>query len=658
MEQIERPSTEASREAFARHAWHEAAEGFRAFDAERSLAADDLEQLAVAEWWLGDLDACIDARERAYQQRIAAGERHRAAKLALDLAGNYTSKLASSRAQGWYRRARRLLEEEPECVEQGYLALKQVWTRFRREAPDEARHLAERAVDLGARFGDSDLEMMAQADLGRVLVNTGAVEEGMALQEEAGAAALGGELGPYATGVIFCSTIGTSQELTDLRRAGEWSEAAERWCERQVISGFPGVCRVYRAEAMRQRGAWADAELEVRRACGELRLFAPKVAGTAFRELGQIRLRIGDLDGAEDAFLQAMELGSDGQPGLAQFHLARGRSRQALMGLLELLELDDWSDLDRASLLPTLVEAAIDAGEVEKAKAGTEELERTASIYATPVLNAAAAVARGRIELASNEGAAAAKRFRRALQLYQDVDVPYEAAAARFLLARAYRSGGESQLAAPELAAARDAFDRLGAMRDARLVLDEIESQPIDSPVRAATPALGPLSPERTFMFTDIVGSTPLVAAIGDTAWSDLVQWHDDTLRALFAKHGGQEVNHAGDGFFVAFAQPAAATACAVAIQRTLARHRREHGFAPEVRIGIHAAPAQHGRGGYRGKGVHQAARVAALAGGGEILVSQMTLEDEKVAFAVSEPRSVQLKGLAEPLSVVTLDWH
>ncbi len=650
---------EASREAFARHAWHEAADGLRAFDLERPLAADDLEQLAEAEWWLGNLDACIDARERAYQQRIAADERHRAAKLALDLAGNYTSKLASSRAQGWHRRALRLLQEEPECVEQGYLALEQVWTRFRREAPEEARHLAQRAVDLGARFGDSDLEMMAQADLGRVLVNTGAVEEGMALQEEAGAAALGGELGPYATGVIFCSTIGTSQELTDLGRAGEWSEAAERWCERQVISGFPGVCRVYRAEAMRLRGAWADAELEVRRACGELRLFAPKVAGSAFRELGQIRLRIGDLDGAEDAFLQALELGSNGQPGLAQLHLARGRSHQALVGLLELLERDNWSDLDRAPLLPTLAEVAIDAGELDHARAASEELERTAGIYATPMLNAAAAVTRGRIELASEQGAAAAKSFRRALQLYQDVEVPYEAAAARFLLARAYRSGGETELAAPELAAARDAFDRLGAVRDARLVLDEIESQPSGSPVRApTTTAVAPSSPERTFMFTDIVGSTALVAAIGDAAWSDLVHWHDDTLRALFAKHGGQEVDHAGDGFFVAFAQPAAATACAVAIQRTLARHRREHGFAPEVRIGIHAAAAQHGRGGYRGKGVHEAARVAALADGGEILVSRLTLGDDRVAFGVSEPRSVQLKGLAEPLSVVTLDWH
>jgi class 3 adenylate cyclase len=410
---------------------------------------------------------------------------------------------------------------------------------------------------------------------------------------------------------------------------------------------------------MRLRGAWADAELEVRRACGELRLFAPKVAGSAFRELGQIRLRIGDLDGAEEAFLHALELGSNGQPGLAQLHLARGRSRQALVGLLELLEHDNWSDLDRAPLLPTLAEAAVDAGELDDARAASEELDRTASLYATPVLNAAAALTRGRIELASEQEAAAAKSFRRAVQLYQDVDVPYEAASARFLLARAYRSDGDTELAASEFAAARDAFDRLGAVRDARLVLDEIESQPSGSPVRAATTAaVAPSLAERTFMFTDIVGSTALVAAIGDAAWSDLVHWHDDTLRVLFAKHVGQEVDHAGDGFFVAFAQPAAATACAVAIQRTLARHRRDHGFAPEVRIGIHAAVAQHGRGGYRGKGVHEAARVAALAEGGEILVSRLTLGDDRFAFGVSEPRSVMLKGLAEPLSVVTLDWR
>jgi class 3 adenylate cyclase len=59
-----------------------------------------------------------------------------------------------------------------------------------------------------------------------------------------------------------------------------------------------------------------------------------------------------------------------------------------------------------------------------------------------------------------------------------------------------------------------------------------------------------------TFLFTDIVGSTALLEAIGNEAWQDLIRWHDRTLRALFAEHGGEEVDHTGDGFFVAFPDP------------------------------------------------------------------------------------------------------
>jgi class 3 adenylate cyclase len=123
-------------------------------------------------------------------------------------------------------------------------------------------------------------------------------------------------------------------------------------------------------------------------------------------------------------------------------------------------------------------------------------------------------------------------------------------------------------------------------------------------------------------MFTDIVRSTQLVEAIGDEAWADLVRWHDQTLRALFAAHGGEEVHHTGDGFFVAFPAVRPALDCSVAIQRMLLEHRRRQGFAPQVRIGLHAAPAQRDGITYRGKGVHVAARIAALAEAGEILAS------------------------------------
>lgn len=130
----------------------------------------------------------------------------------------------------------------------------------------------------------------------------------------------------------------------------------------------------------------------------------------------------------------------------------------------------------------------------------------------------------------------------------------------------------------------------------------------------------------RAFMFTDIVDSTSLIEAIGDEAWEDLRRWHDQTLRASFARHDGGEINQAGDGFFVAFPDPAAGIACATEIQRRLVEHRREHGFAPQVRIGLHATEAAEGEAGFAGRGVHEAARIGGLAGGGGILASAETV--------------------------------
>jgi class 3 adenylate cyclase len=159
-------------------------------------------------------------------------------------------------------------------------------------------------------------------------------------------------------------------------------------------------------------------------------------------------------------------------------------------------------------------------------------------------------------------------------------------------------------------------------------------------------------------MFTDMVRSTSLVEAIGDDSWAELVRWHDETLRSLFVEHGGEEIDHAGDGFFVAFADPSAAVECAVAVQRRLSEHRRTHGFAPQVRIGLHKTEAARRGAAYRGKGVHEAARISAIAEGGEILASAKTLAGTTVRFPTSAGRAVELKGIPEPVELCAIDWR
>lgn len=161
----------------------------------------------------------------------------------------------------------------------------------------------------------------------------------------------------------------------------------------------------------------------------------------------------------------------------------------------------------------------------------------------------------------------------------------------------------------------------------------------------------------RTFMFTDIVRSTDLLEAIGDESWQKLQRWHDQTLRALFAEHRGEEVDHAGDGFFVAFHEATDGLLCAVAIQRALAQHRQTHGFAPDVRIGLHTGTAGQTDEGYTGTAVHQAARIGSLGDGAEILASEDTVRARPSSIRIRDERQVQLKGIGRPVTVASIDW-
>ncbi|MDP9119082.1 MAG: adenylate/guanylate cyclase domain-containing protein, partial [Actinomycetota bacterium] len=258
-----------------------------------------------------------------------------------------------------------------------------------------------------------------------------------------------------------------------------------------------------------------------------------------------------------------------------------------------------------------------------------------------------AAHAAGVAELLGHELDVAERLFREARRLWREIDAPFEAAIASARLAETHTARGDTEAAKLELASARSTFERLGATPEltrADAVLAAISGPSASRQVR-------------TFMFTDIVGSTALVEAIGDEAWHDLLRWHDEALRRCFAGNAGEEVHRTGDGFFVAFPAAPSALACAAAIQRALAEHRRDHGFAPQVRIGLHAAEATLVAGDYEGAGVHAAARIGALAEAGEVLASVETVEGiDDVRFGV--PREVTLKGLAKPVQVVAVDWR
>jgi class 3 adenylate cyclase len=638
-------SVDAARQAAERHAWRETYDAYASGDT-HALAPQDLERFAEAAWWMGKLDEAMSLRERAYAGFAAAGETAGAARVALTLSWDHIGRGAFSVSRGWFANAERLLQGRPESPEHGYLALTRAVNALRAEGDLPAALASfERAFELGQRFGDRDTQVMGLVGKGTVLVWSGEVDQGLALLDEATAAAVCGELRPFSTGLVYCITIHSCQAVGDYRRAAEWTEAANRWCDRLDVTGFPGACRIHRAEIMRLRGDWPEAEAQATAACEELREFDREITAGGFYEIGEIRRRRGDFAAAEEAFRTTHELGRDPQPGLALLRLAEGKVDGAVAGVTRALsEVPD--PLSRVPLLAARVEIALAAADVRAARTAAEELEGIVDAYKlgdrrAPAFDAIVHLAIGRIALAEGDADAAAAALRRARDEWLRIGAPYETAQARMLLGLAFRRQGDEHAATAELEAALTTFERLGAK------LDEERGKEL----------LGRLVARRTFLFTDIVDSTRLLETLGDDKWKRLLARHDDLVRERIAERGGEVIKHTGDGFFAAFDHPKAAIEAAVAIQRALDAEI----VAPDVRIGAHTGGAFHTDADYTdygGQGVHVAARVGAAAGAGEILVSRETLDGVGTAFRLSEPRTEALKGFEQPLEVVSVHWR
>jgi class 3 adenylate cyclase len=641
MSQVTGDELLAARAAIERFDWQVAYDLLTAADERGPLEPDDLERLALAATWARSIAGAVPYMERAHATFARAGEPRRAAAHAIELAHYYGSvRLQRSVGSGWLARASSLLESEPEAPEHGYLALERSLVALSRNDYEETLALANRAEEIGARHGDRALEMRARQRRGMALVAMGEVVAGSKLLDEAAVAAVSGELDPYSTIMVYCNEIGVCRTIGAYDRASEWTERAMAYCDERSLHAFPGLCRVNRAEVMRFEGKFEEAEATALEAHEELSGWAPRIAAAALNEIGEIRLRIGDLARAEEAFDEAYELGRDPEPGRSLLLLARGRVQPAFASIRRALADDSLPLPERARLLFAQAEIAAEAGDVATGELAAAELEQIAKAYDTQSLLAYAQQAAGLARLAAGDAEGALGPFRRALRLWQDANAAYDVARARAVIGRAYRALGDEHAAVRELESAGAAFDRLGAKLDSERV-GELLGRVLGERVT------------RTFLFTDIVDSTKTLEAVGDEKWARALRWHDNTVRQILSVNEGEVVDHIGDGFFVAFEAPRSALDAATAVQRALAAQP----LAPDVRIGIHSAEAISLGANYRGKGVHAAARIGALAGGGEIVASRATAEAAG-ATRVSEARVVELKGLSEPVEVVSIDWR
>jgi len=636
---------EEARAAATAQSWRAAYAAFGDAD-DGALTATDVENYGEAAWWSGKLDEAISLRERAYAAYSAERDSLGAARMALTLRWDYEARGSFAIANGWMASAERLLADLPEAPEHGRLVLvKALTAMFADGEYERSITLFDEAYELAGRVGDRDGQMLALSGKGRANIKLGNIDEGLALLDEATASAMCGDLRAHTSGLVYCITISSCQDLGDFRRAAEWTEAANRFCDKLDVSGFPGACRIHRAEVLRLRGDWSGAEAQAIAACEELHDFDRSITAFGHYEIGEIRRRRGDFAGAEEAYAVSNEMGRQPQPGLSLLRLAEGKVDAAAAGISRILA-DAGEPLFRLRHLPAQVEIAIASGDLKTARAAADEAEHIVDSYKIGNKRAAAFdgtvhFARGQIQLAEKDWPSAIASLRRARDEWQGVGAPYETARARMLLGISYTRSGDEHAGASELEGALATLERLGAEPEAA----------------RAKELLGRVETRRTFLFTDIVDSTKLLATLGDDKWKRLLARHDELVREAISAAGGEVVKQTGDGFFASFDNPNAAITAAIAIQRALAAEI----VAPDVRIGAHSGGAFRTGGDsadYGGQGVHVASRIGGAAGAGEILVSAETLDGLGASFRTGERRSQALKGVDEPIDVVSVEWR
>jgi tetratricopeptide (TPR) repeat protein len=480
---------ERARDAVARGDWQQAHRLLAEADAVAALAGRDLILFADAAYAAGHLDVTIDAWERAHAESVRSGDRVAAAGAAMRVAMHLlidTALLAPVR--GWLKRAERLLEGHEECSVHAWLAVARNYERLLSGDFVRAREWARRAIEIGTSH-DPAAAAIGRVAEARSLILQGDVAQGLALLDEAAVATVTGELDPVSTGLVYCEVVCALQALAQYDLADEWTEAMERWRHGKPVGSIHGRCRLHRAEILRLRGSCAEAEEQALLACEELRPYLRRELGWPLTELGRIRLRRGDIEGAEEAFLAAHRSGWDPQPGLALVHLARGDVALAVASIREALDhpanvpSKEWppnTELRRAPLLEAQVEIEVAAGDLDRARSAAEELGRVAALFQSKALAAGASLAHGRVRMAEGDTTGARRDFEAAAHSWSDIGAPYETAVARMGLAHALRADGKEERALLELRAARAAFERIGAVDRASQAARACGDEPVE----------------------------------------------------------------------------------------------------------------------------------------------------------------------------------
>ncbi len=494
------------RKSFEQREWAESYRLLQAADRDAALDPEDLERLAIAAYLIGrdhDFEAFT---ARAHQAFLDRADAEKAARAAFWLGFAVMERGAIAPASGWFARAGRVLDERQlDCVVRGYLLIPVGIASIMRGDPSSAHATFSQAAEIARRFADRDLASVACHGRGRALIRLGRIGEGVALLDEAMASVIAGEVTPLVAGDVYCSVLGGCQETFDLRRAYEWTASLAEWCTAQPdLVRYRGECLQYRAEVLQLRGQWNQAARDAQSAC-ELLMSRP-AAGAAFYRCGDIHRLRGELTKAEEAYTRAHERGRKPQPGLSLLRLAQGRIAAAAASIRSAL-LDTQTQIGRARILPAAVEVLLAADDIAGARAASAELSEVAGAIGAPLLAAASAHAAGAVLLADGGIEGASTSLQHACEAWRELEMPYEEAQTRLLLALVCQKRGDQDGRRLEIETAGRIFTHLKA--------DSGLARPGEQSARVSHQRIGPLS-EREVQVLRLLAAGKTNRAIAD----------------------------------------------------------------------------------------------------------------------------------------------
>jgi tetratricopeptide (TPR) repeat protein len=462
---------DAARRAIARGDWADALDALEIDPSTES--AEVLELRAEALYGAGDFEGCVGSWEDLHSLLVRRGDEIEAGRVAAMVAMYLmmdTGLMAPVR--GWLRCADRHLDGVDDHPVQAIIAMVRAYERFMCGSMSEARTHATLAIELGERFGVVPAVVIGRTCSARLTILDGDVEAGLELLDEVGALLMSGAADPLTTGMMYCEIICAAQGLLMPDLAAQWTDVMEHWRHGAAVGGINGRCRVHRAEVLRVSGTCDLAEAEAIAACEELRPWMRREFGWPLVELGNVRLRSGDLDGAEQAFVQAAALSWSPQPGLALVHLARGDADTAAAMISRAIEFPiDIPSKERPPFGPLRLAPLYDAqAAIAYARRDRVTLERAAgeladvaTRYPSPVVRASELLARARLALLDADPERAIGLACGAVAEFDGVGAPFEAAQARLLAADGYEAAARADEARIERRTACDALVGFGA---------------------------------------------------------------------------------------------------------------------------------------------------------------------------------------------------